>query len=666
VSTLQFIRSAGAWSPDSRSFVVPAVTAGRPVLRVIDVESGDATREVRLDPVHEVFNPTWSPDGNAIAFSAIVGGVTDLFVYDLRKNQLHQLTKDVYAELHPAWSPDGRTLAFVTDRFTTNLATLDFGDYRLAAMDASGGPVRALGGPDTGKAIDPHWAADGSRIFFLSDANGATNVWVLDLGSAAASPVTNLQTGVSGITDSSPALGVSTSDNAVVVSAYENDTYRLYRLEKLASAEVPRVVAALPPLERRSTDVARLIESPRLGLPAPRQYRVRDYDPDLGLEYVAQPTFAAGVDRFGTFGGGGVALFFGDMLGNHNVATAVQLNSSFSRNFSLKDTAALVAYQNLSRRWNWGASLEQVPYLSGGIRTSLASIDGDSVIVEEQLISRQINQAFTGMVAYPFSRAQRLEFAAGLRRISFDEQIDTAVFDAVTGQLLAEDSTELPVPGALNLAQASAALVYDTSYFGATSPVVGQRYRLEVSPMMGSLNFSNVLADYRRYFMPAQFYTVAARVMHFGRYGADSQNELLSPLFLGYPTLVRGYDLGSFEAEECPELTGPCATFDRLIGTRMLIGNLELRFPLFRPFGVSRNMYGPLPLELALFADGGVAWDRGERPDFFGGDRRPVSSVGAAVRANVFGFAVVQFDFVRPLDRPRKGWHFQFSFSPGF
>jgi hypothetical protein len=98
----------------------------------------------------------------------------------------------------------------------------------------------------------------------------------------------------------------------------------------------------------------------------------------------------------------------------------------------------------------------------------------------------------------------------------------------------------------------------------------------------------------------------------------------------------------------------------------MLIGNVELRFPLFRPFGLSRQMYGPLPLELALFADGGVAWNRGESPEFFGGDRTPVSSVGAAIRANLFGFTVVEVDFVKPFDRPEKGWLWQFSFTPGF
>jgi hypothetical protein len=43
-----------------------------------------------------------------------------------------------------------------------------------------------------------------------------------------------------------------------------------------------------------------------------------------------------------------------------------------------------------------------------------------------------------------------------------------------------------------------------------------------------------------------------------------------------------------------------------------------------------------------------------------------VKSVGAGARVNLFGYAVVEIDYVKPLDRPRKGWIWQFNFSPGW
>jgi hypothetical protein len=99
----------------------------------------------------------------------------------------------------------------------------------------------------------------------------------------------------------------------------------------------------------------------------------------------------------------------------------------------------------------------------------------------------------------------------------------------------------------------------------------------------------------------------------------------------------------------------------------MLVGNIEFRFPLLRPFrGVDSNVYGPLPVEVAFFLDGGVTWNKGDKPSFFDGTREPVSSGGISLRTNLLGFAVAQVDFARPFDRPGRGWIWGFSLTPGF
>ena len=156
--------------------------------------------------------------------------------------------------------------------------------------------------------------------------------------------------------------------------------------------------------------------------------------------------------------------------------------------------------------------------------------------------------------------------------------------------------------------------------------------------------------------------------MHYGRYGSGSADERLRPLYLGYPNLIRGYDLNTIDESECLfSAATACPSVERLMGSRMLVGNLEFRFPLLRPFvGASSRMYGPIPVEVALFADAG--W-RGT------GDRRRGTSRAAngvcrawacPCEANLFGYGVGQFDLSRPLQRPGQGWVFQFSLSPGF
>jgi len=83
--------------------------------------------------------------------------------------------------------------------------------------------------------------------------------------------------------------------------------------------------------------------------------------------------------------------------------------------------------------------------------------------------------------------------------------------------------------------------------------------------------------------------------------------------------------------------------------------------------GVGSGYYGAFPIELAVFGDGGLAWDTQHDPSVFGsGSRDPVFSAGAGLRINLLGFAIAEVDLVRPFDRPGKGWVWQFELQPGF
>jgi outer membrane protein assembly factor BamA len=106
--------------------------------------------------------------------------------------------------------------------------------------------------------------------------------------------------------------------------------------------------------------------------------------------------------------------------------------------------------------------------------------------------------------------------------------------------------------------------------------------------------------------------------------------------------------------------------FDQLLGSRVLVGNLELRFPLLGLLGIGSGYYGAFPVDFTIFGDGGVAWESDIDPSFAGGDRKPVFSTGAGLRFNLFGFAIGEVNLVHPFDRPQKDWVWEFNLQPGF
>ena len=78
-----------------------------------------------------------------------------------------------------------------------------------------------------------------------------------------------------------------------------------------------------------------------------------------------------------------------------------------------------------------------------------------------------------------------------------------------------------------SIAETSVAFVTDTAVFGATGPILGTRRRFEVASTFGTLSSIRLLLDERRYLMPVKPYTLAARILHVGEYGRDSDDPRL-------------------------------------------------------------------------------------------------------------------------------------------
>lgn len=678
---LSFISSAGTWSPDGRKFAFVVFAGGDQELAILDVDSEDVEREFDLETVGSIQNPSWSPDGTRIAFSGMRGGVSDLYILDLASSSVQQLTNDRYADLQPTWSPDGRTLAFSSDRGPrTDFSTLVFGEMQIGLIDVATRSIRTLDLFREAKHINPQFSPDGLELFFISDRGGFSDLYRTVLASGEVFQITQLATGVSGITALSPALSVAQRSGRIMFSAFENSGHNVYGLELAAARGTPvqtgavtnAIAGVLPPVEAMGSGlIAEYLADASTGLPAQTEFPTKDYSPKLSLDYLGQPSFGVGVGGYGggTQIGGGVSAYFGDMLGNHSLGVAIQAQGTF------KDIGAQAIYQNSQNRINWAVVAGHIPYLTG--RRFIGPPDANGVReVQDQLDRIFIDQA-QGYAFYPLSTTRRFEVNGGYTRYSFDREIQRYLI-SFNGQILDQETTDAPSDPALNLFESALAYVGDNSYFGFTSPVAGQRFRVEVSPTVGSLSYQSLLADYRRYFFmrPTSF---AFRMMHYGRYGSDASDPRLSDLFLGYETLVRGYAWESFvddpsiECTQDPNASGnqPCPEFERLFGTRIGVASLEFRLPLIGTEELGLINFPFIPTEIAPFVDAGIAWNS-ERDPSFSFERRstatniPVVSAGITSRFNILGYLVLEAYYAYPFQRPNKGWHFGFNIAPGW
>jgi len=193
-----------AFSPDgSRIAFLRDAGEGRFELAVMDA-NGSNEQDLRAIPPSAVpvrfemgdAGPTWSPDGDAIAFASPPpgeqqSGLADLYVIGADGANETRLTDDGRS-LEPAWSPDGQRIAFVRGGPVDRFAPHSRDDLFVIGRDGSD-PHALYTDPD---GVDwPSWAPDGSAIVVAGptsliriSVDGSARV-VADGGTVARQPV---------------------------------------------------------------------------------------------------------------------------------------------------------------------------------------------------------------------------------------------------------------------------------------------------------------------------------------------------------------------------------------------------------------------------------------------------------------------------------------------
>jgi Tol biopolymer transport system component len=674
--TLNFIESSGSWSPDGKEFVYPVYSKGDQKLLIVNAKNGRKRKLLGFKDIGSIVNPTWSPDGKAIVFSGTSFDQTDLYLYKIETQELVKLTDDTYSDLHPAWSPDGSMIAFVSDR--TQKAAADeitYGEFSIFLFDVKKKSISSLPLFNEVRHINPQFSADGKSVFFISDVNGVSDIFRYELAGAQIFQVTNYQSGISGLTELSPAFSVSAKKGSMVFSVFENFQFNVYGLSaaKTEGVLVGKIADSLraeflPPFERKSSYVSDF-NSGRITLSTRDTFFPQvKYKSKIKTDERGNVSVGGGASQFGMGLAGGAQFLFSDLLERHVIYTGLQLNGK------VKDVGGQVLYFNRRHRFQWGAFLSHTPFLSASVYDGVEAINtgGAATLVPftDYVVQRTYQDQFSFLTSYPVSQVNRFELNAGYsfyyftaeRRRYYDPRYEIAG----SGQL-----AKLNAPPGFRLAELSAAFVGDNSFWGITEPLKGYRYRLEIGQATGTFNYSTLLADFRYYYRIKPF-TIGIRGLHSGRYFQDADASILAPYFLGFEYFMRGYSAYSFKSSECGEGNddGSCPAFDRLVGSKLAVINAELRLPFTGPGRLalirSRNLFS----SMSLFFDGGTTWTNATAPSLVFNPnpslRSPVYSTGLSYRINFYNIMVMEFYLAYPFQRPEKGWHFGFQIMPGW
>ncbi len=670
IDGFNFFESKATWSPDSEKIAYVIVKRGRNKIVIADVDRPRRTKEISIDGVPALNNPSWSPDGENIVFSGLAQGRSNLYKYNLETEELVQLTNDHYSYVHASWSSDGEHLVFSTDRpqsaqprgnpkFHFNLGIMDMtnDNNAISVLDIF---------PDA-ENLNPLFDANDEGLYFLSNSNGFRDLYYYCFEEDKVFRMTDFYTGISGMTELTPAICFERETGKLAYSHYQNDKYFIYTAKNPSDFELIEVdpmkvdftASTLPPFVRAGDDIVdkQLRSEPdRKILPAD-SFAVKPYKREFELTYIGNTGVGVATNRYGTGMAGAVAMQFSDISGEN------QLFGAFAIDGEIYDFGGQIGYLNQERRFNWGAMVSHIPYpyAYGRWKEDSIKIDGEMQRVDnlQFIMERLFEDQVTLFSYYPFSVSRRLEVGGTMAWYYYRRDIINNYY--IGNMKVGEDRERGDTPDGFSLQRLNIAFVEDNSYFGMASPLAGQRYRVGAEKIFGEVDMYSLTLDYRRYFNIRPF-TLAFRAIHRGRYGREPE-RLFQPQFLGYMGYVRGYDYSSLyrTQEAMPENFD----YEQLMGSRVILSGLELRFPFTGPERLALIGSRIFFTELNLFLDAGIAWnDRNSLtldPDklsetAIGKDgeeyfkyRHPVFSVGASVRVNLFGALILEPFYAFPF-----------------
>jgi WD40 repeat protein len=607
-----------SWATN-RTLAYVTVSKGNSWLRLYDTQTKRKVK-VPLDGVNEVLSIDFSDDGKYLVLSAVKNAQSDIFVYDLYKDRLRQITNDAYDDIQPQFVDSTLTFVFSSNRVNDTLSRIrnavitSKNKFNIFKYDSDSSIKVLQRLSKDGNNFSPSILGD--EVVYLSDRTGIYNLFLY-------SPEEKSTRQVSKFLNNISSYSTNYEKNALVFTMQEKGRENLYyydaydfeadyrssltpRQEYLTGKRSDKKEGAIfkssdAPVKDADIDIhefefesdkkkQKKIEKERERLQAKNEIK-KDAEKYTG-PYKAISRFSVekivSTFKIDPLRGLGLQLEggLGDLFENH------KMNAGLYQSIDLRSNAVFGEYAYLRRRVDFRVRFERDNYYFSGETSS----------------QRYTLNKFIATASYPISVFDRVSispFAVHTRFTSLDRLLNTPEVTRFYTGLACE-------------------YVYDNTEVTGMNMIEGTKLKIGYEQYLSSQNknnnFSRLSIDLRHY-QPLHKEIVFASRASFGSfYGAspkkftvggmdnwlfnaashDAPNDPLvltdftnneDLLFLRFVTSLRGFN------------------YNTIVGSKYMLFNGELRIPLVRYLyrgTITSNFFRNF--QLIGFTDIGSAW----------------------------------------------------------
>jgi TolB protein len=148
-------------------------------LQVSDADG--ANPRTVLQSKQPILSPSWSPDGEKLAYVSFENGNAEVFVQEMRSGKRNSVAAFNGLNTAPNWSPDGKKLAITLSKG---------GNAEIYVLELSSGTLSRV--THNSQAIDTEavWMPNGKELLFTSDRGGRPQIYRVPATGGRASRVT--------------------------------------------------------------------------------------------------------------------------------------------------------------------------------------------------------------------------------------------------------------------------------------------------------------------------------------------------------------------------------------------------------------------------------------------------------------------------------------------